>query len=386
MANRSDARLTLTRRSLLLSSCFLPVMRVLGSPLPASGASEHPDYPARPVPLTQVDLADGFWAPRMEVNRNVSIWHCFQRQKSDAFGTPRLIEGAAYMLAKRSDAKLEAYCDQRIDEMAARILPSLSNPDKAVRVPGHFLEGAAAYYASTGKRKMLDAAVRDVNAIDASFGPGKRSYISEHEGQKIGLVRLYRETGDERCLKLAQFFLDGRGKDDYPRSGVYLQDRTYAQDYARVVNQHEAVGHCVRAAYLYIALTDIAALTGEPEYANARDRIWEDAVYKKTYLTGSIGSIRFHEQFGAPYELPNLSAWNETCAAYGNVVWNHRMFLLHRDARYIDVMERILYNGFAAGVSLKGDRFYYQNPLKSFGDYELSIGSTFRAARRTSFA
>jgi DUF1680 family protein len=306
----------------------------------------------------------------MEVNRSVSIWHCFQRQKSDGFSTPRLIEGAAYMIAKRPDAKLEAYCDQRIDEMATMILPSLANPGKAVHVPGHFLEGAAAYYASTGKRKMLDVALRDIDAIDANFGPGKRSYISQHEGQKIGLVRLYRETGDERCLKLAQFFLDERGKDDYPRSGVYLEDRTYAQDYAPVVKQHEAVGHCVRATYLYIALADIAALTGKPEYANACDSIWDDAVYRKTYLTGSIGSIRFHEQFGAPYELPNLSAWNETCAAYGNVVWNHRMFLLHRDARYIDVMERILYNGFAAGVSLKGDRFYYQNPLKSFGDYE----------------
>lgn len=359
-----------TRRSFLMSACLLPLVRILGSTV--ARAAGHRDYPAQPVPLTQVDLTDRFWSPRMEVNRRVSIWHCFERQKvhTEDFNTPRLIEGAAYMIAKRPDPKLEAYCDQRIDELCGAVLGRLSHPEAAVRVSGHFLEAAAAYYATTGKRKLLDVALRDIDAIDANFGPGKRTYISGHEGQKIGLVRLYRQTDDERCLQLAKFFLDERGKDNYPRTGVYLQDRTYAQDHAPVVKQHEAVGHCVRAAYLYIALADIAALTGEGEYANACERIWEDAIYRRTYLTGSIGSLRFHEQFGAPYELPNLSAWNETCAAYGNAVWNHRMFLLHRDARYIDGMERILYNGFADGVSLKGDRFYYQNPLKSFGDYE----------------
>ena len=137
-----------------------------------------------------------------------------------------------------------------------------------------------------------------------------------------------------------------------------------------MVKQDEAVGHCVRATFLYIPLTDLAALTGRPEYQEAADKIWEDVVAHKLYLTGSIGSIRFHEQFGSAYELPNLSAWNETCASYGNIVWNQRMFQLHRDAKYIDVLERVLYNGFADGVSLKGDRFFYQNPLRSFGNYE----------------
>lgn len=360
----------ISRRSLLLSAMAMPALGSLRL-LALEGRASN-DYPIAAVPLTQVDVTDAFWAPRMEVNRNVSIWHCFDRMKEhfEDFSSPRLIEGAAYMIAKRPDAKLEAYCDQLIDELVSAITPRLSDPDKAVRVSGHFLEAAAAYYAVTGKRKMLDCAMRDIDAIDANFGPGKKTYISEHEGQKIGLIRLYRQTGDERCLRLAKFFLDERGKDDYPRQGEYLRDRTYAQDHEPVINQDAAVGHCVRATYLYIPLTDMAALTGRPEYAEADQRIWEDAVYHKTYLTGSIGSIRFHEQFGAPYELPNLSAWNETCAAYGNVVWNHRMFLLHGDSLYADVMERILYNGFADGVSLKGDRFYYQNPLKSFGDYE----------------
>jgi DUF1680 family protein len=217
---------------------------------------------------------------------------------------------------------------------------------------------------------MLDAALEDARVIHANFGPGKRDYISEHEGQKIGLLELYRQSGDEQYLKLAEFFMDERGKEVYPRTGEYAIDRTYAQDHEPVVKQDEAVGHCVRAMFLYIALTDLAVFTGRREYQEAADKIWEDVVRHKLYLTGSIGSIRFHEQFGSAYELPNLSAWNETCAAYGNIVWNHRMFQAHRDAKYIDVLERVLYNGFADGVSLSGDRFFYQNPLKSFSNYE----------------
>ena len=359
-----------TRRALLLSTCGLvPGIRLFNA-LDTLAAPRR-DYPVKPVPLTEVDILDDFWAPRMDVNRNVSIWHCFKKMKeSEDFGSPKLIEGAAYMLAKRPDPRLEQYVDQVIDQLVSQLPARLADPDKAVRVSGHFLEAAAAYYAATGKRKMLDAALEDGKVIDANFGPGKRDYISEHEGQKIGLLQLYRQTGDDKYLKLAKFLMDGRGKDGYPRAGEYAIDRTYAQDHEPVVKQDEAVGHCVRATFLYIPLTDLAALTGRPEYKEAADKIWEDVVHHKLYLTGGIGSIRFHEQFGSAYELPNLSAWNETCASYGNIVWNQRMFQLHQDAKYIDVLERVLYNGFADGVSLKGDRFFYQNPLRSFGSYE----------------
>jgi DUF1680 family protein len=359
-----------TRRSLLLSACSLiPGIGLLNALNSAAITSRG--YPVTPVPLTQVDILDDFWAPRMEVNRKISLWHCFNKmEEPDDFGTPKLIEAAAYMLAKHPDPKLEAYVDQLIDKLVTQLIPHLADPDKAVRVPGHFLEAAVAYYATTGKRKMLDAALEDAKVIDANFGPGKRDFISEHEGQKIGLLALFGQTGDEKYLKLAQFFMDERGKDSYPRTGEYAIDRTYAQDHEPVVKQKEAVGHCVRAMFLYIPLTDLAALTGKREYQEAVDKIWEDVVHHKLYLTGSIGSIRFHEQFGSAYELPNLSAWNETCAAYGNVVWNQRMFQAHQDAKYIDVLERVLYNGFADGVSLNGNRFFYQNPLRSFGNYE----------------
>jgi hypothetical protein len=356
-----------SRRNLLQSALFLPALR-------RASLAFGPDAAAAaltPVPFTSVELQDEFWAPRMEVNRRVSIWHCFERMRgNEAFGVSKLIEAAAYMLALRRDPELEAYVDNRIDAMVTALKPRLADPDLAVRVPGHFLEAAVAYARVTGKRTMLDAALSDARIIDAAFGPGRKTYISEHEGQKIGLIALARDTGDESIWRLAAFLLEARGTPDYPRRGTYAADRTYAQDHAPVVDQREAVGHCVRATFLYIALTDLAAHTGDARYRAAADAIWQDVVFRKMYLTGGIGSIRFHEQFGAAYELPNLSAWGETCAAYGNAVWNQRMFLLHGDARYLDVMERVLYNAFAAGVSLKGDRFFYQTPLKSFGDYE----------------
>lgn len=346
---------------------MLPGLAALAAAQPANS---H-DYPATAVPFSDVDIRDDFWTPRIEANQAVSIWHCLDRMSDRGdFGISKIIEGAAYMLAKHPDAKLEAAIRDRINKVSAQVDSRLSDPDRAVRVSGHFLEASSAWYRILGDRKLFDTAQRDFNAISAVFGPGKRVYISEHEGQKIGLVAMYRATGDPRYWQLAKFFLDQRGRDDYPRRGEYATDRTYAQDHKPVIQQTEAVGHCVRAMFLYIALADIAALTGAPEYHRASEALWTDVVSRKMYVTGAIGSIRFHEQFGAPYELPNLSAWNETCAAYGNVVWNHRLFLLNQDAKYLDVMERVLYNGFLDGVSLKGDRFFYQNPLKSFGNYQ----------------
>jgi DUF1680 family protein len=326
-----------------------------------------PIYTLEPAPLADVNITDEFWAPRIEVNRKVSIHHLFEKFGDRSYDNPRLIEAASYMVAKSHDPELSKTLERLVDQEIAASEGRLKNP---TRISGYFYEAAVAYYHATGNRRMLDAAITAFNALEAMYGPGRKTYISGHEGMKIGLLAMYRETGDPRYAKLAQFFLDERGKDDYPRTGEYALDRTYAQDDKPVIRQVEAEGHAVRATYLYIPFTDIASLTGGLDYNRAIDRIWQDAVYGKTYVTGSIGSIRFHEQYGQPYDLPNLSGWSETCASYGNFVWNQRMFLLHRDARFADLMERILYNGFLDGVSLNGNRFFYQNPLMSYGNYE----------------
>ena len=334
-------------------------------PLPPS----DDDYPLRAVRFDRVDIQDEFWRPRMDANREVSLRYCFDRFGDGGFSLSKLIEAAAYMLEERPDPELEAYVEQRIDGLLAGLEQRIETPEQSVRVSGHVLEAATAYAGVTGKSRLLDAVVRVADRMDSIYGPGKETYISGHEGLKIGLVALYRATGDDRYWKLARFFADERGKDDYPRTGEYALDRTYAQDHKPVVEQFEAVGHAVRATFLYIAMTDMAALSGDVAYVEAVHRIWEDQTHLKTYLTGGIGSTRFHEKYGDPHELPNLSAWNETCAAYGSAVWCHRLALLDRDARYVDVMERVLYNALLVGVSLRGDRFFYQNPLKSFGDY-----------------
>jgi DUF1680 family protein len=318
-----------------------------------------PVYTLQSVPLADVNITDDFWAPKIEVNRKVSIHHLFQKFGDRSYDNPRLIEAASYMVAKSRDPELLKTLEKMVDQEIAATEARLQNP---IRISGYFYEAAVAYYHATGNRKMLDTAIRAIDALEAGYGPGNKTYISGHEGMKIGLLAMYREIGDPRYAKLAQFFLDERGKDDYPRTGEYALDRTYAQDDKPVIQQHEAEGHAVRATYLYIPFTDIASLTGGPDYNRAIDSIWQDAVFSKTYVTGSIGSVRFHEQYGQPYELPNLSGWSETCASYGNFVWNHRMFLLHRDARFADLMERVLYNGFLDGVSLKGDRFSVSSP------------------------
>jgi len=335
------------------------------------------DYTVRAVPLTQVDITDDFWAPKQEINRTVSIQHCIAKSEERS-GRLTIgggyLEGAGYMIMKRRDAAFEEYIKKRIDATVERAIPASGSVNSATRGGSPSPEASVAYFEATGDRRLLDLSIKGADVADSLYGPGKKGYISGHEGQKIGLIKLFRFTGDEKYWKLAKFFLDIRGREEYQKEWVgennYPWDRTYNQNHKPVIEQTEAVGHCVRAMYLYIPLTDIAALTGQPEYAKAVDTIWEDVVGKKMYISGGIGSIRPQEKFGAAYQLPNVSSWHETCASYGNAVWNHRLFLLHKDAKYIDTMERILYNGWLDGVSLKGDRFFYENVLTSYGNYE----------------
>jgi DUF1680 family protein len=234
-------------------------------------------------------------------------------------------------------------------------------------------EAAVAHYLATGKRSFLDVAIKNADLVAQVFGPGKRMDPPGHEEIEIGLVKLYRVTGDKKYLDLAKFFINQRGNaDGHKLYGAVLQD------HLPILEQKETVGHAVRAGYFYAGVADVAALTGEQAYINAIDILWSNAVGRRMYLTGGIGSRHQGEAFGDDYELPNASAYNETCAAIANALWNERLFLLHGDAKYADVLERIIYNGFLVGISLEGNTFFYPNPLEADGASAFNHGSLVR--------
>lgn len=372
-----------------------------------SGAAMAQDYPIQAVPFTDVKVEDGFWSPRLEVNRRVTIPYAFKMceetgrienfevaagrkqggmkgycfNDSDVY---KVIEGAAYSLAIHPDPKLEEYCDRLIDTIAAaqepdgylycsRTIMDPKNPPRGGKerwsdmahghelyCAGHLYEAAVAYRAATGKRRLLDVAIKNADLVVSIFGPGKNPHPCGHPEIEIALVKLYRETGTRAYLDLAKFFIDTRGKS----AGRALYGE-YSQDHSPLLEQKTAVGHAVRAAYLFAGMADVAAMTGERPYIEAIGRLWDDVVGTKMYLTGGIGSRGSNEGFGEAYELPNASAYSETCASIASAMWNHRMLLTHGDAKYADALERVVYNAFLSGWSLKGDRFFYPNPLES---------------------
>ena len=316
----------------------------------------------------------------------------------------KVIEGAAYTLATHRDPELEKYVDGVIVKIAAaqepdgylytaRTIDPNNPPGRASNKRwlnergditgddshelynvGHLYEAAVAYYQATGERQLLDVAIKNANLVSQVWGPepNQLKIPSGHPEIEIGLVKLYRTTGDSKYLDLAKFLLDQRGKWPHPNCKMPL---TYYSDHKPVVEQDEAVGHAVRTTYMLCGMADVAALTGDQAYLKAVDKIWENVVGKKLYLTGGVGGRPEIEGFCSNYDLPNLVAYNETCAAIGNALWNYRMFLLHADARYIDVLERIIYNGYLAGISLSGDRFFYPNPLECDLKYKFNQGS-----------
>jgi len=379
---------------------------LLGIFLLFSCASQGPeDYPIKPVPFTDVAIEDGFWLPRMETNRNVTIPYAFRMceetgridnfaiagglidglykgyifNDSDVF---KVIEGAAYSLAQFPDPQLEVYVDGVIDKIAAAqekdgylyTARTAMRPDKMplggkerwshiehgheLYNAGHLYEAAVAYFQATGKKKLLEVSEKNVALIDDVFGPGKKRYPPGHEEIEIALGKLYRLTGKQKYLDLAKYFLDERGNPD----GHKLYGE-YNQDHIPVIEQEKAVGHAVRAAYLYSGMADIAALTGDQSYVGAIGKIWEDVVGTKLYITGGIGATGGNEGFSFDYALPNDTAYSETCASIANAMWNHRMFLLHGEGKYMDVVERVIYNAFLSGVGMEGDRFFYSNRL-----------------------
>lgn len=387
--------------------------------------NSNTQYPISAIPFTQVTINDQFWAPRIETNRRVTVPYDFQKceetgrnsnfakaaglmpgahegiffNDSDVF---KVIEGAAYSLMLKPDPELDAYLDKLIAWIAASQEPdgylytarTIAEhngtvdqlPDERegktrysnLRVShelyniGHMYEGAVAHFQATGKRSFLDVAIKSANHVVETFGPDKQRDVPGHQEIEIGLSKLYLVTGDQRYLQMAKFFLDERGHySGRPRYGNY-GDEGYTQDHLPVTEQREAVGHAVRAVYMYSGMADVASLTGDQTYIDALDHLWENVVGKKFYLTGGIGARHHGEAFGDNYELPNATAYNETCAAIANVFWNQRMFQLHGHAKYIDVLERSLYNGFLPGIDFGGDRFFYVNPLEFDGEYRFN--------------
>jgi DUF1680 family protein len=377
------------------------------------------DYPIRPVPFTAVAIDDAFWSPRLETNRRVTVRHDFDKcetthrirnfavagklepgQFEGLFGfndsdVYKVIEGASYSLRLRLDPELDRYLDGVIAKIAAAqegdgylytagTIPTLAQtPICCVSRPrwsdiasghelydlGHMYEAAVAHYQATGKRTFLDVALKSADLLTRVFRPGGRLDPPGHQEVEIGLVKLYRATGDRRYLDQARFFLEQRGN----AAGHKLYG-AYNQDHVPVLEQKEAVGHAVRAGYMYSAMADVSALAGDEAYDKALGSLWDDVVSRKIYLTGGLGARRENEGYGEAYELPNRTAYAETCAAIAGAMWNHRMFLLHGDAKYLDVLERILYNGFLSGVSLDGERFFYPNPLAADGKRAFNQG------------
>ena len=370
-------------------------------------------YPIDPVPFTSVKVTDQFWGQRLKANREVTIPLAFSKCEEtgrydnfvkaahpsgdykvggysfDDTDVYKTIEGASYLLQTYPDKKLKKYIDSVLVIVAAAQEPDgylftarTMNPkhphewagsrrwEKVEELShefynlGHMVEGAIAHYQATGQRNFLDIAIRYADCVCREIGdnPGQQVRVPGHQIAEMALAKLYTVTGDRKYLDQAKFFLDKRGYTD--------RRDEYSQAHKPVVEQDEAVGHAVRAAYMYSGMADVAALTGDSAYIRAIDRIWDNIVSKKYYITGGIGATSQGEAFGKNYELPNMSAYCETCASIGNVYLNYRLFLLHGESKYYDVLERTLYNGLIAGVSLDGGSFFYPNPLESMGQHQ----------------
>jgi uncharacterized protein len=367
--------------------------------------------PARqfePVNFSQVNITDSFWKPTLDKVATTTLQACIyqtevktprirnfekvargQNEKhegifyddSDVF---KALEAIAYSLKNHPNPDLEKKADEWIDKIAAAQLRdgyintyySLGRMDERWSDMsmhedyngGHLIEAAIAYYQVTGKRKLLDVAIKFADHFDSLFGPEKKHWVTGHQELELALVKLYNTTKNKKYLDLSYWLLEERGH-KYAKGYTWTdwRDTAYAQDVVPVREQTEITGHAVRAMYMYTGAADVAALTGDEGYMKAMKTVWEDVVYRNLYVTGGIGSSGSNEGFGTDYELPNEQAYCETCASVGMVYWNQRMNLLTGDSKFIDVLERSLYNGARDGLSLNGDRFFYGNPLASDG-------------------
>ena len=406
------------------------LMTVLGHCQQRSKKSNTPQklaYTITPVNIKNVKLTDDFWLPIIkkvqEKTIEYAIQKCEEEGRLDNFliagkqkeGTVKgqmpfddtdvykIIEGASNTLISDPNPKLEKLLDSligiiKIGQEKDGYLTTWRtiNPAKppAPWVPviegkrweslqishelynsGHMIEAAIVHFEATGKRNFLDIAVKNADLLIKTFGDGKDQVqgVPGHQIVETGLVKLYQLTNNKAYLNLAKYFLDNRGN---PKNHKLYG--AYSQDDIPVIQQKEAVGHAVRAVYMYAGMTDIAAIENDPSYYNAVNKLWENVVNKKMYITGGIGSRPEGEAFGDNYELPNLTGYNETCAAIGNVYWNHRLHNISGNSDYFDVIERTLYNGLISGLSLDGKKFFYPNALESDGVYKFNRGECTR--------
>lgn len=371
---------------------------------------QQPMQRMEPVKFSDVNITDQFWKPKIDNVATKTLDACIYQTEtktarirnfekvarqqgekhegifyddSDVF---KALEAMAYSLKTHPNPTMEKKCDEWIDKIAAAQQPdgylntfyTLNEPDKRYSDMsmhedynnGHLIEAAVAYYNATGKRKLLDVSIRWADHFDALFGPGKRDWVTGHQELELALVKLYKTTGNDKYLKLADWLLSERGK-GLAKGYTWTdwKDTGYAQDLVPVKEQKEITGHAVRAMYMYTGAADVAAQTGDLGYLKAMRNVWEDVVYRNMYITGGIGSAGSNEGFSTDYDLPNEQAYCETCASVGMVFWNQRMNSLTGNSEYIDVLERSLYNGALDGLSLSGDRFFYGNPLASRGQH-----------------
>ncbi|MFZ1288594.1 MAG: beta-L-arabinofuranosidase domain-containing protein, partial [Melioribacteraceae bacterium] len=386
---------------------------------------DYPDYPISNVDIRNVKLTDNFWLPKIKLVQNTTIDYalkkCEEEGRVDNFliaggkkegkvkgkmpfddtDIYKIIEGASYSLVSQPNVTLDKYIDSLISIIAVGQEPDgylttwftidRDNPPATWVKPskvrwgsedashelynsGHMFEAAAAHYWATGKKNFLNIAIKNADLLVENFGPNKLRTPPGHQIVETGLIKLYHITQNKKYLELAKLYLESRG--DSTTHKLYGE---YSQDHFPVVKQDEAVGHSVRALYMYAGMTDIAAIYKDQNYLNAVNKIWENATNKKMYITGGMGSKHGAEAFGENYDLPNLTAYNETCAAIGNIYWNHRLFLLTGNSKYYDILERTLYNGMISGISLDGKNFFYPNPTESDGEYKFNMGSCSRS-------
>lgn len=363
-----------------------------------------------PVSFSDVTINDAFWSPRLKTVADATLKACVEytenktgrirnfekaaRRKGekhegiyyDDSDVYKALEAMAYSLRNYPNAALEAKADEWIDKIAAAQLPDgylntyYTLTDLSQRwtdmerhedyCAGHLIEAGIAYHNTTGKRKLLDVAIRFADHIDTTFRLANRPWVSGHQEIELALMKLYHHTQKEKYLQLATWFLEQRGR-GYGKGKIWdeWKDPKYCQDDVPVKEQKEITGHAVRAMYLYTGAADVAAVTGDAGYIKAMNTVWEDVVYRNMYITGGIGAQARNEGFGIDYDLPNEQAYSETCASVGMVYWNQRMNMLSGDARFVDVLERSLYNAALDGLSLTGDRFFYGNPLASTGTH-----------------